>query len=109
MPRPSPDGSIALLALYCALSCSDVRVRIVRTVFHDGYCTAATLMEELGISRSALTSQIRPLVAAGLLVPETDPPNTNVIGGSNRRRWGIDADAFDTAVNDFRRTVTGKT
>jgi hypothetical protein len=66
------------------------------------------LMSELGVSRSALTSQIRPLVSAGLLIPETDPHNDNAVGGSNRRRWRIDADAFDAAVDDFRRTVTGR-
>ncbi|MFM9920909.1 hypothetical protein [Lacisediminihabitans sp. H27-G8] len=72
-----------------------------------GYCTAAGLMGELGISRSAVTGQIRPLVAAGLLVAETDLHNTNLVGRCNRRRWRIDAVAFDDAVNDFRRTITG--
>jgi DNA-binding transcriptional ArsR family regulator len=104
---PAPDENVALLALSRALVCSDARVRILRTAFREGYCTAAGLMGELGLSRSALTSQIRPLVAAGLLVVETDPHNTNLVGGSNRRRWRIDADAFDEAVNDFRRTITG--
>ena len=108
VPRPSSDESIALLALSRALGCSDVRVRILRTAFREGSCTAAGLMGELGISRSALTSQIRPLVAEGLLVAETDPHNTNLVGGSNRRRWRIDADAFEEAVTDFRRTITGQ-
>jgi hypothetical protein len=106
--RPSMDGNIALLALSRALGCSDARVRILRTAFRDGSCTAAVLMSELGVSRSALTSQIRPLVSVGLLIPEADPHNNNVVGGSNRRRWRIDANAFDAAVDDFRRTVTGR-
>jgi hypothetical protein len=96
-----------LLTLSRALGCSDVRVRILRTGFRDGYCTAATLVRELAISCSALTSQIRPLAAAGLLALETDLYNSNVVGGSNRRRWRIDADAFDNVVKDFRRTGTG--
>jgi DNA-binding MarR family transcriptional regulator len=65
-------------------------------------------MAELGVSRSALTSQIRPLVEAGLLIPETDPENTNAVGGRNRRRWRVDPDAINAAIEDFRRSVTGR-
>jgi hypothetical protein len=64
-------------------------------------------MGELGISRSALTSQIRPLVAARLLVAETDPHNTSRVGGRSLRPRRINAGAFDEALNDFRRTITG--
>jgi DNA-binding MarR family transcriptional regulator len=106
--QPSPDGRTVTLAFSRALGCSEVRSRILRRAFDNGYCTAAGLMTELGISRSALTSQIRPLVAAGLLIPETDPNNTNLVGGRNRRRWRVDAHAFDVAMDEFHRAMTGR-
>lgn len=62
-------------------------------------------MVEWGFTFSALTSQIRPLIAPDLPIPETDPNNTNRVGVINRHRWRIDPEIFDVTVNDFRRTV----
>lgn len=108
MPRRPLDGPTVVPAVLSrALGYSETRAQILHIAFRDGACTAAVLMDELGISRSALTNHIRPLVTAGLLIPETDPNNTNLKGGSNRRRWRIDAEAFDAAVENFRRCVKG--
>lgn len=108
MHHRTHDGSTVVPAgLSRALGYSETRAQILHLAFRDGACTAAVLMDELGISRSALTNHIRPLVSAGLLIPETDPNNTNAVGGSNRRRWRIDAAAFDEAVENFRRCVRG--
>ena len=59
------DGNIALLALSRALGCSDARVRILRTAFRDGSCTASVLMSEvLGFSNPILPYESPPLVVA---------------------------------------------
>jgi DNA-binding MarR family transcriptional regulator len=108
MPRRRFDDSMVPPdVLSRAIGSSEVRGQILHIAFRDGPCTAAAFMLELGISRSGLTNHLRPLVAAGLLIPETDPNNTNPVGGSNRRCWRIDVDAFDAAVETFSRHVKG--
>jgi hypothetical protein len=91
-----------------ALGYSDMRARILQIAFRDGSCNAAGLMTELGLSRGGIQGHVRALVAAGLLIPEQDPnPDRRAGGGSNRLRWHADADAFDAALEEYRRSIRG--
>jgi biotin operon repressor len=91
-----------------ALGYSEMRSRILQIAFRDGTCTANTLMKELGLSRGGIAVHIKPLEAAGLLVSEQDPDAAGRTGGgSNRLRWRIDPDAFDRALDEYRRSIRG--
>ncbi|CAQ03324.1 helix-turn-helix domain-containing protein [Clavibacter sepedonicus] len=91
-----------------ALGYSETRARILQIAFRDGPCTATTLMSELGLTRAGVEAHIRPLVAAGFLIPEQDPDVAGRGGGGgNRLQWRADATAFDGAVDEYRRTIRG--
>ncbi|WP_454111179.1 helix-turn-helix domain-containing protein [Leifsonia shinshuensis] len=94
---PISDAAVA------ALGFSEIRARILQIAFREGGCTADSLVEQLGISRSGVTFHIKPLVDAGLLTEEIDRRAAR--GGSNRKKWTVNESAFDDAVETFRRSV----
>lgn len=109
MPHAHEDQSELTTSTMRGLGVSKVRMRILHIAARDGYCTAAGLMKELGVARSTITTPLKDLVVAGLLVAELDPERDLSTGsGSNRLRWCIDREAVDRALNELRRVIDGR-
>ena len=91
-----------------AIGYSEMRARILAIAFRDGFCTAAGLMREIGISRSNVNAHIRPLVEARILDPHPDPDfQHGPKGGTPPLRWYINASAFDAALDEYRNRIRG--
>ena len=69
--------------------------------------SADQLVAELGIPRSTLSVNIRPLVEAGILVPQPSPSQRGVKGGVNRLVWNLDDAALEQMLLELRRATTG--
>jgi len=84
-----------------------VRAGIVRAAAANGSVTAEQLMSDLSVSRSTITYHIKPLVAAGLLVPNADPSRAGARSGFNRLIWSIDRAALDAHLKALEVELTG--
>ncbi|WP_170285709.1 winged helix-turn-helix transcriptional regulator [Microbacterium rhizomatis] len=103
-----PDDSSDLLAdLVKTIGLSASRVGIIRIAYRDGQVTADQLMDQLGIARSTLTFHIKPLVDAGILIPEMDPTRAGKASGFNRLIWWVDRDAVDQRLHCITALITG--
>lgn len=82
---PSPDHSVDPVA---ALGISAVRMGILRVIVSaDAPVTAAELMDEIKISRAALSLHTAALVDAGIVRQQVDPSRRDASSGFNRLVW----------------------
>lgn len=102
-----PENPPELLAdLVKTIGLSASRVGIIRIAYQEGHVTADQLTDELGIARSTLTFHIKPLVDAGILIPEVDPSRAGK-SGFNRLIWRIDREAVDQRLRNISAVITG--
>lgn len=104
MPEDSPD---LLADLVKTIGLSSSRVGIIRIAYRDGQVTADQLMNQLGIARSTLTFHIKPLVDAGILIPEMDPTRAGKASGFNRLIWRVNREAVDQRLQIMTALITG--
>lgn len=104
MLEDSPD---LLADLVKTIGLSSSRVGIIRIAYREGQVAADQLMEQLGIARSTLTFHIKPLVDAGILIPETDPSRAGKPSGFNRLIWRVNRQAVDQRLQSINALITG--
>lgn len=91
------------------LGFSGPRLRVLAVVAQAGPCTAASLMAELGLSRSALADHIAALEDGGLLIASPDPERQGSTGsGANRLVWAADHAAIRAMLAKVGAAIVGE-
>lgn len=96
----------ALLAVR-ALGVSSIRVRILAVAAREKQVSSEQLRAELGIPASTLSVNMRPLVEAGILIPEPAPSQRGRKGGVNRLVWNLDEAALRRMLHELQHVVVG--
>ena len=89
-------------------SVSRLRARIIRLTLAHGEVTAAMLLKELQVSRSAITRHVRDLVAAGILHQFVRPASHQEIaqGGANALLWSVNRDMLEQWSTQLHHDLT---